>query len=683
MNPDSGQLASGADLPPNQPVFTANSLRRAGVGRWCRWCACLMPLLLLARGLQAQALTNGFDQTGTLVLNTTNLHTFYATNGDTVRLRMGAPGFRPLITLHAPNGATLGSGAGAGSASLDATLEVTINTNGIFGARVSSYYGTGSGDYVLCLARVPAPFELSPADAGGPLTNGAANAASIGLGDVDMWSFTAAAGSSIIVRMGTSGFRPHFTVYDPTGLALGTGAGSSSADTDAVVVAQASVTGTYTVVVQAFYANGTGPYTLHLAQAPGGFVVSAGDEGGLLVNGAWNFGQIVKGDLDLWQFEASAGDNLTLRVGSPGLRPWIRLYGPTGILVREGVGASSSDRDTAVSVTATNTGTHLVVVQSYYTSLSSPYTLSLARVPAAFVTSAGDEGGVLTSGLAHPGTNSLGDLDLWSFSANAGDNLALRMGSPDYRPLLSLYGPNGALIQTASGASSAHRDASIFVLATNSGVFTVVAQSYYNNGTGPYALSFGQFPGTHMVSPGDEGGPLTNAASQDATLALGDLDLWSFMACKGFSFTLICQKLSGVFTPRLRLYGRNGALLATTQNASTAILSYAGTNSGIYSLLIEGAGANDSGTYRLTALGIHEDALKLCPPILVGNTANLTGYGGTPGSTFALLTASDLTTPVASWQSLLTNQFDAFGAFDFASAINPAEPARFFRLRAP
>ncbi len=641
--------------------------------------------VLVAFGLtlaNAQTLTNGFDQTATLVLGTTNSYTFYATNGDVVLLRMGAPSFRPLITLHAPNGTTLGAAAGSGSGSIDAaTTPLAINTNGLFTVRASSYYGTGSGAYALTLARIPAAYELSPADEGGTLTNGAANPGNITLGDLDIWSINASAGDRIMVRMGTTGYRPYLLLYGPNGNQVDVGAGAGAGDTDAWVETTSTSNGVYTVVAQSYYPNGTGPYTIHLAKSIGPFVVSPGDEGGDLVNGAANTGQIAKGDIDMWRFDATAGDNVWIRIGSPNCRPWIRLYGPTGLLLREALAATSAENDTAITAPITNSGTFTVIAQSYYYSLSSPYTLSLAKIPGNFTVSPNDEGGPLSNGLAHQATNSLGDLDVWTFNAAAGDHVALRIGAPNYRPLLNLYGPNGVLLQSAAGTASAHRDAAIFVAVTNSGFFTVVEQSFYNDGTGGYTLNFAHFPGTYQVSPGDEGGRLTNAVSYDAVITLGDLDLWNFAACKGYPFTVVCQKLSGTFTPRVRLYGRNGALLATTQHASTVTLNYPGTNSGNYSLLIDGAGVNDSGTYRLTAYGIYEDALKLCPPLMANNTLDLTGYGGLAGNNYVLLTTTDITTPTPLWTALVTNQFDAFGAMTYTNLFQPTETARFFRLR--
>lgn len=643
-------------------------------------------LLLVVCGLlqpvRAQTLTNGFDLAGSLVLGTTNFYTLAATNGDVLLLRVGAATFRPLISLHAPNGASLGSSAGPGSSALDAAMPiVTASTNGLFTVRVSSYYGNGSGNFNVSLARVPGAYQVAPSDQGGTLTNGAASAGALTLGDLDVWSFSANAGDRFLARMGAEGFRPYLLLYGPNGTQLDTGAGGSNSDTDALVEAQAATTGTYTIVAQSYYANGNGPYTLHLAKLPGDFVVSPGDDGGVLLNGASNSGTITKGDLDLWKFDAATGDNVLLRVGAPNLRPAMRLYGPTGILLREAVGATSSDNDASIAAVATNAGTYTVVLQSYYVNLTSTYSLNLAKIPGPFAFAPGDDGGPLTNGFAHQATNSLGDLDVWTFDATAGDTVALRVGAPDYRPQITLYGPNGAALVTASGGTSSHRDSAIFMVVTNTGVFTLAQWSYYNDGAGPYTLNFSRVPGAYQVAPGDEGGRLTNAISRQGTIALGDLDVWSLAACKGYLFSVVCEKLSGAMTPRLRLFGRNGALLATSQHATTATIVYRGTNSGDYTLMVDGAGVNDGGTYRLTAYGIQEDALRLCPPFVSGGNLELTGYGGEATAGFTLLTSTNAATPIAQWSPVLTNHFDVYGGFTHTNRFDPSEAMRFFRLR--
>ena len=78
----------------------------------------------------------------------------------------------------------------------------------------------------------------------------------------------------------------------------------------------------------------------------------------------------------------------------------------------------------------------------------------------------------MTNGGSYPGTISLGDLDMWSFTANTGDNIVLRLGTVGFYGNLSLYGPNGALLKTAASGY----DAELAYTATNSGTFTALVE---------------------------------------------------------------------------------------------------------------------------------------------------------------------------------------------------------------
>src|SRR5437899_11247619 len=90
-------------------------------------------------------------------------------------------------------------------------------------------------------------------------------------------------------------------------------------------------------LVGGFY-DGTGSYLLTLAQGPGAVVVSAGDQGGPMTDGATNAGSIYQGDFDTWTFTATQGDYIALSVGTvtqttAHFAPWIRLMSPTGALL--------------------------------------------------------------------------------------------------------------------------------------------------------------------------------------------------------------------------------------------------------------------------------------------------------------------------------------------------------------
>jgi hypothetical protein len=61
----------------------------------------------------------------------------------------------------------------------------------------------------------------------------------------------------------------------------------------------------------------------------------------------------------------------------------------------------------------------------------------------------------------------------------------------------------------------------------------------------------------------------------------------------------------------------------------------------------------------------------------------LSGTGGTPGASFAWLTATNLTTPLADWTTNTTGTFNGSGGFSTSIPVVQAEGQRFFRLSTP
>jgi hypothetical protein len=293
------------------------------------------------------------------------------------------------------------------------------------------------------------------------------------LGDQNMWSFTANAGDNVMLRLGSSGFEGNLNLYGPNGALLKTAGGNS---TDWALAYTATNSGTFGVLVSSYYPGGVGTYALHLAQFPEAFIVPAGEEGGPLTNGGNFSGTLTLGDQDMWSLTANAGDNIVLRLGSSGFEGNLNLYGPNGALLKTAGGNST---DWALAYTATNSGTFGVLVSSYYPGGAGTYALHLAQFPEAFIVPSGEEGGPMATGGNYSGTLTLGDQDMWSFTANAGDNVVLRLGSSGFEGNLNLYGPNGALLKTAGGNST---DWALAYTATNSGTFGVLVSSYYLGG---------------------------------------------------------------------------------------------------------------------------------------------------------------------------------------------------------
>src|SRR5205809_593199 len=281
-------------------------------------------------------------------------------------------GFQPWIRLVSPTGVLLGNGIPTSAVQIAATAP----TSGTYTVIVGTNDGTVSarnddtGSYLLTLAKGPGTFATSTGDEGGDLPNGATQAGTIYLGDLDQWSFAATQGQVITLSISevapaTAGFQPWIRLVSPTGVLLGNSIGASAAQ----ITVTAPTSGTYTVIVGtndgtvSARNNDTGSYLLTLARLKSRFAYSACDDGGVLTNGATHAGTIYLGDLDQWSFTATQGDYITLSMGevapaTAGFQPWIRLVSSTGVLLGTTIVSSLSLHD-ALPISS---GTYTVIV---------------------------------------------------------------------------------------------------------------------------------------------------------------------------------------------------------------------------------------------------------------------------------------------------------------------------------
>src|SRR5262249_4792437 len=152
-------------------------------------------------------------------------------------------------------------------------------------------------------------------------------------------------------------------------------------------------------------------------------------------------GRIDRGDVDIWTFDAAAGDRIALNVGQltdeNDFRPWLRLWAPNGAVLGDTAGVNAAVINGAVAPVA---GTYYVLIGSYdsFFDGTGTYRLTMAHTPGPITVSGGDEGGPLTNGATHTGVIQLGDVDVWTFTANAGDRIAVNVGelvdNDDFRP---------------------------------------------------------------------------------------------------------------------------------------------------------------------------------------------------------------------------------------------------------
>jgi hypothetical protein len=513
------------------------------------------------------------------------------------------------------------------------------------------------------------------------LINGDDQAGVLLANTTNSYTFAANAGDSINLRLGSAGFKGNLELHGPTGALLKT-AGDNS--TDHLIAYMATNSGTFTVLVSSFYGGVAGTYVLNLAQIPEPFIVPAGDGGGTLTNGANSTGTITLGRQDLWSFTANKGDSINVRLGSSGFKGNLELYGPSGALLKT---AADNSTDHLIAYTATNSGTFTVLVSSFYGGDTGTYVLNLSQIPEPFIVPAGDGGGTLTNGANSTGTITLGRQDLWSFTANKGESINVRLGTFGFPGNLELYGPSGALLVNAANNAT---DELIAYTATTNGTFTVLVSADFGGGieggTGTYVLNLAQIPEPFIVSSGDQGGGMTGSASYAGTITLGDQDMFSFTACTGDSINL---GLNSTFNRGyLELYGSNGALLKSAANSAALSIAYTATNCGTFTVLVSayfgGGIEGGTGTYVLTANGL-SDELRECLPKISGTNFSFKEVGGNTNAnaSFILYSTTNIATPFGLWIPVLTNHFDQFGVFAYTNIYNPAQRQQYFRFLVP
>src|SRR5262249_16418151 len=135
-----------------------------------------------------------------------------------------------------------------------------------------------------------------------------------------------------------------------------------------------------------------------------------------------------------------------------------RVWAPNGASIGSASGASAAALNDMV---APVTGTYLVLVASFDSGFdgAGTYRLTMTHTPGPITVSQDDQGGPLDNAAMHTGEIIRGDLDVWTFTANVGDRIAVGIGeildnSGDFTPWIRVWAPNGASLGSASGADA-------------------------------------------------------------------------------------------------------------------------------------------------------------------------------------------------------------------------------------
>ena len=172
------------------------------------------------------------------------------------------------------------------------------------------------------------------------------------------------------------------------------------------------------------------------------------------------------GDLDSYTFTAQAGESVLFSLADTsdiGFAPRMYLYNPDGAFLQWS--------PNIIQRTMTKNGKYTIVVldSGSVGEKFGTYNLYFALIPGANE----NEGGELINGNVISDSIDLGDLDTYTFSAQAGENIEFTINDTSdkdkgFVPRLYLYSPDGFFITWNKNSSK------LFYTTTESGTYTVV-----------------------------------------------------------------------------------------------------------------------------------------------------------------------------------------------------------------
>jgi len=183
-----------------------------------------------------------------------------------------------------------------------------------------------------------------------------------------------------------------------------------------------------------------------------------------------------------------------------------------------------------------------------------------------------------------------GEMDNYTFSAQAGDQIIAHMGSSWINfAQLQLYAPNGTLIEEDYGS----RTCTLEITLVDTGIYTLLASDKNGDDTGDYGVFLQKINNPVNATPLGFGETITGNISQ-----LVEMDTYIFSAEVGDS--IIARMGSSWFNhPAIKLYAPNGTLIGTKSGQYVCELTEMIPETGNYTLLVGDYSSNDIGEYGI------------------------------------------------------------------------------------
>lgn len=370
----------------------------------------------------------------------------------TLAVSSGLGAFQPRVRFEAPGGNLLGSEIEAGNSR---TFKLTAAGN--YKVRVWDNDHRDVGMYALALEGISPPSldarEIKPGNVKSERLNV--------MGQVDAYTFTAAAGDIVTLSLSESHSGSRATLFSPQGdkvklYSSSTGSRVSQVTPGSKVLSERLGAGTYVIQVHDNSYRAVGDYQLALE----GLVPASEDAVGLALGGTAT-GEILAGEVDAYTFAAQGGEIVTVSlsdlVAGTSSRLWAELYSPAGTKVAKLPGTNGpSEVENGNKVMyrlPAEAGTYVIQVYDYDYTHPEPYGVTLAGL-----SPPGTDAVAIAFGQAQTGTlDAPSDVDTFYLTLSAAE-LAAAGGSyqatlalsskttVSYKPQARMFGPAGETV---------------------------------------------------------------------------------------------------------------------------------------------------------------------------------------------------------------------------------------------
>ena len=338
------------------------------------------------------------------------------------------------VTLHGPDGEWIATEYASSGYRLDT---YDLPETGRYTFIVREYYGQYEGDYSFTAVVA----DGIPDDSTVYIESGEHTFGTLGAGDIDTYTISANAGDDLLFTIDETTSTSAYVMvnlHGPNGELLAAEWASTGYRVDFYNV---PTTGNYTYIIRDYYGQYDAEYALTAVVANG----VADTDNVVLTSGQTIQDTLDAGDIDTFTINASAGDDIFFTIDettSSSAYMMVTLHGPSGELLLSEWASTGYRLDL---INAPTTGTYTYVVREYYGQYEAQYALTAVVADANF-----DYDNVqLSDGVPVAGTLDVADIDTFTISANAGQNLSLTIAeTPSSSAYLyvSLHGPNGQLL---------------------------------------------------------------------------------------------------------------------------------------------------------------------------------------------------------------------------------------------